>query len=402
MAGLLDALANPTVSQGLLGLAAGMLNPRGTYGSFGASFGNGLLGFQQGEQNAQAMALRQTQANALNAFRQTQAEQVRQRAAQQQEFSNFFHPQGTPQGNGVTTFPVSSQDLGSRADAAIMSGNPMLVEWGVNVKRSMQVGQDANLRGRQLDQNEWSAPQQTSSGFVQVNRVTGQTRPVMGQDGKPLLPTTIDPNVQGSVAQAKGFGRKSGEIQAGLPQQGKESAGIVATAAQSYDRLIDSVNGILKAPGLNRTLGVEGMFPNFPGGEAANAEALKDTLKSQIAFTVLQSLRDASKTGGAVGQVSDQEEQMMINNLAALDKAQSPEQYREQLQKILDFAKESKQRMANAYKNQFGSDLPRFAQGDGAQATGGGVSAVTDQSQYDALPSGSTFKGPDGKYYRKP
>lgn len=85
--GLLDALSDPTVSHGLLGLAAGMLNPTGTYGRFGASLGNGLLGFQQGEEQAQNMAMKKQQIDALNQYKALQGQQL-QMAMDQQRFRN--------------------------------------------------------------------------------------------------------------------------------------------------------------------------------------------------------------------------------------------------------------------------------------------------------------------------
>lgn len=60
-------------------------------------------------------------------------------------------------------------------------------------------------------------------------------------------------------------------------------------------------------------------------------------------------MRDASKTGGALGQVSNFELQALQNNLAALQRAQSVEQAKQELKKIQDFARESKQRLQAAY-----------------------------------------------------
>lgn len=45
-------------------------------------------------------------------------------------------------------------------------------------------------------------------------------------------------------------------------------------------------------------------------------------------------MRAASKTGGALGQVSDREGQLLQSSLGALDQGQSPKAFREQLDKI--------------------------------------------------------------------
>jgi hypothetical protein len=81
-------------------------------------------------------------------------------------------------------------------------------------------------------------------------------------------------------------------------------------------------------------------------------------MKSQIAQNVLQMYRSMSATGGAVGQVSDKEQEMFQNNLAALDQAQSKEQFDHELNNILNFVQASKQRILDAYKTQYPDGPP--------------------------------------------
>ena len=129
------------------------------------------------------------------------------------------------------------------------------------------------------------------------------------------------------------------------------------------DRLATSANEILKSPGLSRITGIIGAFPNIPGSDAANAEANLLTLKSQVGFGVLQAMRNASKTGGALGNVSDAEGKRLEANLAALDKAQSYDQFKESLQKIIDFSAEAKGRLAGAYNLKYNKDDKRLNPG---------------------------------------
>ncbi len=122
----------------------------------------------------------------------------------------------------------------------------------------------------------------------------------------------------------------------------------------SLDRLGAAANEALNAPGLKGIFGMQGVLPNAPGGDAANAAALLNTLKSQVGFGVLQDMRNNSKTGGALGAVSDKENQMLQSNLAALDKAQSFDQAKASLKKIVDYAEAAKQRMRAAYNLKHG------------------------------------------------
>jgi len=115
------------------------------------------------------------------------------------------------------------------------------------------------------------------------------------------------------------------------------------------DRLATSANELLKHEGLSHITGLPGMLPNVPGMAGADAQAKLNTLKSQVGFGVLQAMRNASKTGGALGSVSDAEGKRLEANLAALENAQSEKQFRESLSKIIKFSDESKGRLADAY-----------------------------------------------------
>ena len=67
------------------------------------------------------------------------------------------------------------------------------------------------------------------------------------------------------------------------------------------------------------------------GTEAYNVKALTETIKANIGFDKLQAMRDASPTGGALGQVSNQEIAFLQATLNNLDQAQSQAQFAEQL-----------------------------------------------------------------------
>lgn len=78
-------------------------------------------------------------------------------------------------------------------------------------------------------------------------------------------------------------------------------------------------------------------LPGFLRSDAfRNFSAQLETLKSNIAFGELTAMREASKTGGALGQVSDKEAQLLQNALGALNMSQSPDNFKLQLQKIRD------------------------------------------------------------------
>ena len=121
------------------------------------------------------------------------------------------------------------------------------------------------------------------------------------------------------------------------------------SSSSNFDRLAATANSILNHPGLAGITGIRGKVPDIPGTDAANARALLNALKSQVAFDVLQDMRNNSKTGGALGNVSDAEGKRLENNLAALDTTQGIDQFKKQLSQIIDFANAAKGRLQDAY-----------------------------------------------------
>lgn len=121
------------------------------------------------------------------------------------------------------------------------------------------------------------------------------------------------------------------------------------TLSSNLDRLATAANEVQQHPGLAGITGTRGAFPNIPGSAAADAQAKLDTLKAQVGFGTLQEMRNASKSGGALGQVTEAEHRLLQNAIAALEKSQSKAQMAESLQKIKDYADAAKGRLREAY-----------------------------------------------------
>lgn len=73
---------------------------------------------------------------------------------------------------------------------------------------------------------------------------------------------------------------------------------------------------------------------NFPSSSGAQLKKRIDTIKANLAFDKLQQMRASSPTGGALGAVSDKENQMLQSALANLDTFQDPEQLKRGLEKV--------------------------------------------------------------------
>ena len=154
-----------------------------------------------------------------------------------------------------------------------------------------------------------------------------------------------------------------------------EKEASVNNVSANMDRLAQEANRLLTHPGLAKTTGLRSWAPlvgglaTVPGTDAANFKASLETLKSQAGFSVLQAMRDASKTGGALGQVSDFENRMLQANLAALDTAQSEEEFKAALNKIIKYTEDAKGRLKAA----LGTSAPAAPAPAAPPAAGGKV-----------------------------
>ncbi len=237
---------------------------------------------------------------------------------------------------------------------------------------------------------------------------------VFDQQGSPSVQQVPGWNeAEAAQAQAQAAGAAAGKVTgeyAGKQLTGEKrreavraASGIDASTAQ-LGRLKETVDLIKNHPGFEGISGLslERLSSLVPGTDAADAAAQFKTLKSQIAQNVLQMYRQMSDTGGAVGQVSNAEQELFQNNIAALDTAQSPEQLRKSLDRIGTFVDESMGRLRSAYDREYGTGVFDSIMGAPEQADAGGIPRITDQAQLQSLPSGSLFIAPDGTTRRVP
>lgn len=124
---------------------------------------------------------------------------------------------------------------------------------------------------------------------------------------------------------------------------------------QDFDRLSTLALELKGHPGLSGSTGMLGMLPSRPGGGAAQSEALITSLKAQVAGMKLQAMRNASKTGGAVGQVTEKEWPRLENMITALDPVKMGEEtFKAKLDELVGEIAKSKRSLNDAFKNEYG------------------------------------------------
>lgn len=157
-------------------------------------------------------------------------------------------------------------------------------------------------------------------------------------------------NVGNAITQgeiAKGEGQNVAKVRSDMP----EAKLRLEMVTGGLDRLEQTAKSLATMPGLDAVAG--GLYaayaPNVSTA-ALDAQTELENLKVKISGVVLQSMRDMSKTGGAVGQVTEREWPRLENMIANLDPRQSKERFLANLQQVVEYAQGVKAQLQAAYE----------------------------------------------------
>jgi len=79
---------------------------------------------------------------------------------------------------------------------------------------------------------------------------------------------------------------------------------------------------------------VGGVTSAIPGTDAFQLEKMLETVQANLGFDTLQQMRDASPTGGALGQVSERELSLLTSALTNLNIGQNTEILKKNLEDV--------------------------------------------------------------------
>lgn len=114
---------------------------------------------------------------------------------------------------------------------------------------------------------------------------------------------------------------------------GKEQTGAGNTIAR-IDNVMGEVGRALSEVGATTSGLLGAATKGIPGSPAKDLAGSLTTIKANIGFNELQAMREASPTGGALGQVAVQELESLQAVIGSLDQEQSPARLAENLQKV--------------------------------------------------------------------
>lgn len=136
--------------------------------------------------------------------------------------------------------------------------------------------------------------------------------------------------------------------------QKREAAFPKATSAvksfeANSESFVKDLEALRNHPGLSNITGViAGRTPSFTR-EGRAAQALYDKIVAKGGFQALQSLREASTTGGALGSVSNQEGKQLVQSFAAIDQRQDAPDVQAAIDQVIAEVKGTQARVREAY-----------------------------------------------------
>jgi hypothetical protein len=140
------------------------------------------------------------------------------------------------------------------------------------------------------------------------------------------------------------------------------------------DLFIKDLEHLRDDPGLNQITGpIYGRTPSI-SRTGSRAQALYDKIFAKGGFQALQDMREASKTGGALGNVSNEEGRRLEKSIVGgLDRTQNIKDVKQNINDLIDEIRTSKSRVRDAYEStyEYRTQQEAAPAPGGAKPTGG-------------------------------
>lgn len=211
-------------------------------------------------------------------------------------------------------------------------------------------------------------------GASQIN--TNEKGGVINKEVKQNLNTVILPYSNEEVLPRMLDSTVPGEERAKLKSNQRQARETLRAGAESLRSERRTIHKLLNSNVLDKITGVQGQFPDYPGGEAANARAFLDTIKQK---EFLNNYLNIKKAGGGFGSLSEKEgerlEQIRIN----LANTQDPKQIAGLLMELDDILANEEKQLYENYMFDYGeynygaSALPGYSESIYANKDGTGL-----------------------------
>lgn len=228
---------------------------------------------------------------------------------------------------------ATEEDIQAFKQSAGMVGDPSAVDRYVEEPESRGAIDDYNASrrsaGTTVNVGAASNLPKPPSGFSYM--YNSDNTPILDKDGVPEL-APIKGGPEDPAVKAKADEK--------YDKVARQNADRTRKAMMSQLSVIDELlekegKGVLSVSPTTSVSGASGaLYSKIPGTPAYDFASSLDTIKANIGFDRLQRMREASKTGAAVGQLSNRELGLLTETLAPTRQGMSPGRLREALSVI--------------------------------------------------------------------
>lgn len=260
---------------------------------------------------------------------------------------------------------MKMQEQAQRASNPTFGNSPI---WGKDAEGNWVVMQSSNQGGIQQAPTPEGVQLYPSAGLAGYDpNLIGEREGAETDAEIENIERTAQPAADAAALQATVVGRAETEVdlerQARMYEQERaqerEEArraafGRMSSQQDQIANVVAVADKVLSQANVWTTGLIGSMLDWAPGTPQRDlAENLK-TLEANAAFDKLQMMRDMSPTGGALGQVSERELDLLKATWSALSQSQSEEQFKENVQRFKDQVQQSWSRVIEAYETDFG------------------------------------------------
>ena len=270
---------------------------------------------------------------------------------------NQLRPELVPAG-------VDRNALINRRNSLIALGTPQAIAAANVIDRDIREKTPVESKPSEIKQYELAVSQGYKGSFLDFKKdIAAASRP-LPQPRAESPPVAVVDEATGKikyVTREQAMGMTPAAATENLPPkeiQKREAAFPQATAAvkgheTKSDLFISDLKKLRDDPGLNNITGAVFGRTGSVSEAGSRAQALYDKVVAKGGFQALQDLRDASKTGGALGNVSNQEGKQLTASFAAIDRRQSAADVRAAIDQAIADIEGSKVRMREAYDSTY-------------------------------------------------
>lgn len=159
-----------------------------------------------------------------------------------------------------------------------------------------------------------------STGSTKYGKVPPGWEMVMGPDGEAVMRPTAGGPVATEAAEK--------DAKAGLAAKKKEDTGKLVLEDLGRAKTLVKNSPVLTTGFLGNIL------KDWGGSDASDVSALVDTISANISFEAINAMRQASPTGGALGNVTERELALLSATAGSLAQSQSSEQFIRNLERL--------------------------------------------------------------------